>query len=267
MPPPDPIYAPSNTSQAYQLNWSLAIFPHDRMPPESEWIEQLKIDVERDSVRILEHRKCAERAHQFLLSTRPETVPSGIVRTIKGRLQYLVRGQCPRAFHRNYRIQSVGESNNACLQAYAGKQPARHPMADPQVQSTIESLQFFDRAVNLVEVRNSSHGQFQNNLHLVFENRDRLPDISEQSLRTMQATIRKCSMKKGHLLSRIGLVANHVHILLGCGVDESPQSVALALMNNLAFAFGMKAILDFSYYAGTFGSYDRDAVRRQLSCS
>ncbi len=65
--------------------------------------------------------------------------------------------------------------------------------------------------------------------------------------------------------SRIGLLSNHVHVLIGPAVSESTASVALSLMNNLAYVQGMKPVLRFSYYAGTFGPYDRNAVRLGLS--
>ncbi len=67
--------------------------------------------------------------------------------------------------------------------------------------------------------------------------------------------------KKGSRLSRIGLLSNHLHILPGAAVTESPQSVALSLMNNIAYVSGMTAVLKFSYYAGTFGGYDCGAMR------
>ena len=47
-------------------------------------------------------------------------------------------------------------------------------------------------------------------------------------------------------------------------MTESPASIALSLMNNVAHVQGMKPVLRHSYYVGTFGSYDRDAVRRHL---
>jgi len=53
-----------------------------------------------------------------------------------------------------------------------------------------------------------------------------------------------------------------VHILLGCGIQDNPLSVVLGFANNLAFAHDMKSILEFGFYAGTFGPNDRDAIRR-----
>ncbi len=70
--------------------------------------------------------------------------------------------------------------------------------------------------------------------------------------------------KKRWRLSRIAILSNHYHILLGANVTESPARVALSIMNNLAYVQGMKPVLRFRYYAGTFGPYDRDAGRRNL---
>ena len=36
-------------------------------------------------------------------------------------------------------------------------------------------------------------------------------------------------------------------------------------MNNLALAHGMTALFEESYYVGTFGSYDLNAVRQNLA--
>ena len=46
-------------------------------------------------------------------------------------------------------------------------------------------------------------------------------------------------------------------------VAESPEEIALAYMNNLAFAHGMRPVYQFGYYVGTFGEYDMAAVRRR----
>ena len=63
---------------------------------------------------------------------------------------------------------------------------------------------------------------------------------------------------------RIGLITNHFHILLSTNATESPGSGALSLMNNLAYVQQMKPVLRFSYYVGTFGEYDRAAIRKNL---
>jgi REP element-mobilizing transposase RayT len=261
---PPPVYTSENTQAAYQLNWSLTLFLRDAIPSPEQWLEPLRHATEPDAVRILEFRFQDERALQFFISTQPRVSPSQMVRSVKGRLQYLVRDNVPKAFQRNYGVYSVGGTNNDRLDAYVAKQPSRHPMADPKVQARIESLQFVDENVNLREARCSSHGRYLHNLHIVLENQEHLHDVSERSLSAVRGMIVRCASNKGHHLARIGLLTNHVHLLLGCNVDDSPQAVAIALMNNIAFTQNMKPVLEFSYYAGTFGPYDRVAIRRQL---
>ena len=68
----------------------------------------------------------------------------------------------------------------------------------------------------------------------------------------------------GHLLARAGILSDHVHLALGCGIEESPLQVALGYLNNLAYAQGMTAVYQFGFYVGTFGEYDWGAIRRHL---
>ena len=58
---------------------------------------------------------------------------------------------------------------------------------------------------------------------------------------------------------------DHIHLSLRGNVEYSPEDVALSFMNNIAFAFGQKAIFRPSYYVGTFGEYDMGAVRASSS--
>jgi hypothetical protein len=44
-------------------------------------------------------------------------------------------------------------------------------------------------------------------------------------------------------------------------VEETPEAIALALMNNLAYALGQRPVWRCGYYVGTFGEYDMNAVR------
>ena len=43
---------------------------------------------------------------------------------------------------------------------------------------------------------------------------------------------------------------------LGCTAGDAPCDAALGYMNNLAYVCGMKAVLEFGFYVGTFGEYD-----------
>jgi len=60
------------------------------------------------------------------------------------------------------------------------------------------------------------------------------------------------------------LLADHLHVTIGSGYSQSPEEVSLSYLNNLAYAHGMKAMYQFSYFVGTFGEYDLGAIRRRL---
>lgn len=259
-----PIYTPQNCNNpAYQLNWSLAVFWNTQPPPQTQWLDALREAVEPDGVNLLEHRLTESNASQFLLSTRPETSPPAAVRSVKGRLQYLVRDKLPKAFQRNYSLWSVGTVNAKVIEQYIDDQTRHHPMADPRVQRHLESLSI-DGGDVLDTPRTSGHAQFCYNLHLVFVSRNRDLEIRPRVLEARRAMLLAAAQKKGHLLGKGQIVADHLHLTLGCQLTESPQEVALGYLNNLAYAEAMKPVFQFGYYAGTFSRYDLDAVRQKL---
>ena len=257
--PLDPIYTHENTHAAYQLNWIVSAFPNAPLPAPNDWLVALQTATEPDGVRILEHRHNGG-CEQFLVSSEPRVSPSATVRSVKGRLQYLLRNQFPKAFRGNYRIESLGSVKADVVDAYVSRQPERHPMADPRVQAMFESFQFHDPSVSLVDVRYSSHGQFLHSLHVVVEHVDGWRDVNETSLAATRNMLIKASKNSGWLLARAGIVADHIHLEVGCGVAEAPGDVAVQLMNNLAFAHGMKPIYKFGFYVGTIGRIDWGAV-------
>lgn len=260
-----PIYTAVNCRFAYQLNWSLSVFARTALPSADEWLPELKLAVEPDGVRILSFQHRTENVLQFWLSVQPTVSPSAAIQKVKGRLQYLVRDQIPLLWRRNYRIESVGDATNRILQSYVKRQPNRHRLADPRSQSMMENSQFIDETIDLETIRYSSHGQFVSNLHFVLESAEHLPDIRKDAISTTREMIIRACRQKHWLLSRIGVASNHLHLLIGSDVSEVPQEIGLSLMNNIAYAHGMKAMFTYSFYVGTFGNYDRDAIRGVLS--
>ena len=259
-----PIYTATNVTPAYQLNWSVSLFGKHSLTSHLASVDQLREQTELDGVRILEFRMVQPTVAQFFVSTQPSLSPSAIVRSLKGRWQYLIRSECSKAFRRNYQVVSIGDANAQALENYVGQQTAKHTMADPQVQRRLEALQFCDPQVELGAVRYSHYGRFIYNLQVVLESAEFLHVVQQDELSSMREAIVRTSRKKQWSLSRIGLLSNHVHCLVGAGVKETPESIALSLMNNISWVQGMSAVLRYSYYAGTFGPYNRAAVRRNL---
>jgi REP element-mobilizing transposase RayT len=264
MPALTPLYTVENCKAAYQLNWSLSLFGRGSFPDPVAWLKALKSRVEADGVRILEHRVVAPNVMQFLISSTPQLSPAQIIRSVKGRMQHEIKVEQPKAFRRNYFIHSIGSVNRAILQTYVADQLGHHPMADPRVESVLQKYQTQNSDVDLSYERTTAHGRFIYNLQVVLVNAGRWREIREDRLARTHEMIRKVAAKKDHMLSRSSILADHLHLTLGGGIDESPLQIALAYMNNLAFAQGMTPVLKYGFYAGTFGEYDLAAVRRWL---
>jgi len=260
-----PIYTAQNCTPAYQLNWSLSLFWKSTAISSEHWLEQLKRSTEPDGVRVLEHRIKDDKVSQFFLSSQPQVAPSGILWSVKGRLQRAVRDLAPKACRRNYSLDSVGSAKREVVEQYVAGQLDRHPMGDPNVQKRMAKYQITNADIDLSKVRYSSYGRFRYNLHLVMVNRGRDVQIDDDVLSAVRAMIRNAAGKKRYLLSRGRILGDHIHLNLGCDVKESPLDVALGYLNNLAYAQGMRDAYEYSFYVGTFGEYDRGAIRQALS--
>lgn len=261
---PEPLYTAGHCRIAYQLHWSLTLFATQAWPEKDSWWQPLQQAVEPDGVRLLEFRSSEPATGQLFVSCKPEAAPAQLVRSVKGRLQYLFRDAIPQFWRRHYSITSVGDANNDVLQGYVARQVQHHPMADPRTTERLLQAQFHDPTVDLAALRASAHGRFTHSLQVVLENEGHGCDTRQEFLAASRAMVIGVCRKKSWLLSRLGMVANHLHLLLGCDVADAPRDVALSLMNNLAFAQGMKRIYEHSFYVGTFGSYDHGAIRRKL---
>ena len=264
MPTPERIYTPELCKPSFQLYWTLSIFWRGTPIPSDHWLEDLKPLTEKDGVRILEYRLKDDAASQFLLSTRPEVSASGAIRSVKGRLQHRIRDQVPKAFRENYSIKSVGSAKMDAVQQYLDSQLEHHRMADPKVQERLAQYQIEHPEVDLAAPRRSAHGKFICNLHLVLVHEGRWREIRDDRLTKTRDMIDRVASRKGHLLSKARILADHIHMTLGCDVKESPMDVALGYMNNIAFVHGMRPIFQFGFCVKTFGEYDLGAIRGNL---
>lgn len=259
-----PIYTATNTKSAFQLNWSLSLFLRDDVRSIEVPVDDLSDAIQRDDLRLLEYRRASDRSHQFFVSSMPHLAPAEIIRSLKGRCQYLLKSVCPRAFRRNYHLTSIGAADRATLEAYVGRQLSRHPMADERIQDRIREWQFHDSTIDLAATCVSAHGRFTFNLHVVLELEQGGWCIETPVWMARRTMLERLAHKRQWQLSRVGIVANHLHVLVGCGVSDSPLDVGLAFLNNLAYVDGMRPNYRFGFYVGTFGSYEREVIRRRV---
>lgn len=113
-----PLYTSANCNAACQLRWSLDLFSTRDLPPVETWADVLGEVVDRDGVRLLESRFQQPSVSLFLLSTQPPVTPPQIVKTVKGRLQHLLRASAPRTFRRNFSLTSEGDVRRDAVESY-----------------------------------------------------------------------------------------------------------------------------------------------------
>jgi hypothetical protein len=134
---------------------------------------------------------------QFLVSTRPNAAPPEIVRSLKGRLQYQLRKQLPKAFHRNYSIHSVGAANLAAVEVYVASQLAHHRMADERIQIRLAKHQIHCPEVDLSIPMRGSHGEYRFNLHVVLVNQERWTEVRDDVLTAIREMLIRASRPRG----------------------------------------------------------------------
>jgi len=217
---PTPLYTPDNCPEpAYQLDWSYSAFWRAR-PPDFAWLDELRRLSEPDGIRILQHEFQEPNVSQFLISTRPEVAPLLIVQRVKGRLQHLVHGTMPKPFRRNYSLRSIGSTRRERLEQYLAGQVSHHPMADPRVQQRLAGYQVYRPEVDLSQPRQTSHSLYWYNLHIVLVNEARHMEIRDEALGGLRDMICRAADGKGHWLSRAAIVPDHIHLTLGCNLEE-----------------------------------------------
>ncbi len=254
-----PIYTADNISPAWQLDWSVTLFW--REPPWTEdWLDAVREALEPDGIRVLAHRFLDADRSQFVVSTLPAVKPIEVIQRLKGRLQYIVRERWPKAFRRNYDLHSTGSTCREKVEDYVASQLQHHAVEDPRANGALADLQWISPDVDLSAPRFSSHGRYRCNLHLVFVRAGRWRETRVAYLEATREMTRRASAAKQHLLSRIGLLPDHLHLTLGFDLDERPIDVALSYMNNFAYVYDMQPVLMLGCFLGTIGEYSLQGI-------
>ncbi len=265
--PPRPIYEAENLNPAYQLRYAWTAWPSRGPVPEplaDEAWRNLQTAWDSDGLRALEPTWSRDKI-QILFSTTPDVNPVFLAARAKGRLDHAYRqaGQACE-FSRKVGLRSVGENTRADVEQYIASQVSRASFADSQYQRSLEKFIVCDSTVLLAEPSETRSGRYWYNLHIVLVSADRAP-FAEPELGLIRDRSLEIAAKKGHRISRLAVMPDHLHIALRGNLDHSPQEIALAFQNNLAFALGQNAVWKHTYYAGTFSEYDMDAIRTAKS--
>ncbi len=259
-----PIYKAENLNPAYHLRYSWTGWPSEGAfpkPPSETFLESIAPAWEQDGLRLLEPRWATDMI-QLSFSTKPEVAPVFVAARAKGRLQHALRvaGQ-PCQFSRKVSLRSVGDNTTQVVTEYIGRQVSKSDYVDPRFKEFLQRFTVEDSAVDLSQPTATLSGRYWYNLHLVLVVSDRFPITAEAALTTIRDRCFVIATKKGYAVRALSVMPDHLHLALRGNIEQSPQEIALAFQNNLAFALGQNAVWSHKYYAGTFGEYDMQAIR------
>jgi REP element-mobilizing transposase RayT len=263
---PTPIYTRENLGPpAYQLRFSWTCWPSSGTFPEipaEDTLRELDALWEKDGVRKLESKWQPDQI-QLTVSVKPQVSPVFLAARLKGRLQYaLRRAATPVKFSRKVSIRSLGDMRSREVEAYIKRQVPKERFADPAVERFLAQFTVENRSVDLALPTESNSGRYWYNLHVVLVADERCRIFDAQRLATLRDGCFKIAQAKGYGISVESIMPDHLHLALRGHIEHSAEEIALAFLNNLAYALGQVPHWEFGYYAGTFGEYDMGCVRR-----
>ncbi len=226
-----------------------------------DWISELSTHCEPDGIRLLEASVSNSGTLFLLLSTQPLIKPSYLVQRVKGRLKYLLRDRGGIQWRRNFRLSTVGDANAETVDRYIANQLEHHKMASTAGHSILADAAWRDPNVDVSKPITSSHGQYILGLHGVLVHTERWRNTSPSFVdRTRNATL-LALQESGCQVSRIAMLADHLHIIVRFHYDVSPVEVVLLSMNRVRESHdGLRIWMD-GFYVGSVGPYDMNAVR------
>jgi REP element-mobilizing transposase RayT len=264
----EPLYHAAGLRAAYQLRYgwtgwpSTAPLPCDLL---AQVLPNIGSEWEKDGIRLLESTLAPEQM-QLLLSTTPAVDPVTLAGRVKGRLQHHCRRLgSPVDFSRKLAIRSLGDPTRSQVEAYVANQVSTEALADERFRQVLAPLTWVDSQVDLSRPSETNSGRYWYNLHVVLVVRARYRIGDRALLARIRHVALRISGKKGHAVSTLAVLPDHLHVALRGALALSPEAIALSFLNNLAYGLGQRPWWEAGYYAGTFGEYGMAAVRRKAA--
>ncbi|MFN0051874.1 MAG: transposase [Planctomycetales bacterium] len=262
-----PLYRLSDQSPAYQLRYSWCGWTETgnfQDLPADSWTA-LTAAWETDDLRLLK-RSLQDDTVQLTFSATPSVSPIFLAARAKGRLQHALRKAKvkPVEFSRKLAVRSIGDNTASDVEKYIESQVSSAGFVDADFAKFLEQFTVNDRSIDLSQPTESNSGRYWYNLHLVLVTDGRHRFVDEPSLRQLRDGSLKIGAKKGYRISALSVMPDHLHVALRGAIDQSPDQIALAFQNNLAFMVNRGAIWRPGFYVGTFGEYNMNAIRMRV---
>ena len=257
-------YRSDRTTAAYSLRWSWIGWPSVGSMPsltEDDW-SALADAWEQDGIRLLE-RKCQAEFWQATVSTKPATDPGLIVARLKGRIDHRFRSRkIPFKFSRKVSLRAIGNNTMADVQQYIDRQVDSAQFCSEKFAQELKQFTRVWQGEHLDAPIEVSSGRYWYLLHLVLvvDGRHRIGNLD--FLGRLFDACQAIATDRGYLLGGLSVMPDHLHVCLRGAVADSPETIAISYMNASCRKLGAVGLWRPSYYVGTTGAYNMNAVRR-----
>jgi REP element-mobilizing transposase RayT len=269
--PAQPLYSAQHQQSAFALrySWTGWITQGDiHGLPNEAWTELITA-WETDGLRLFD-RLIRDSEIHLTFSGIPSVTPILVAARAKGRLQYALRmAGAPVTFSRKVSIRTVGNNTTPAIEGYIRAQVRNEDFIDPRFAEFLEQFTIINPRADLRQPAETNSGRYWYNLHLVLVTEGRHRIIDGPGLRTIRDGAFKIAEKKEYAIGAISVMPDHVHLALRGNLEHSPEQIALAFQNNLAYMLNRGAVWRRGFYVGTFGEYDMRAIRKagRVNCS
>ena len=278
---PTPTFTPSNVTAAYESRFHFGWHTHRHQPLFAEprlasvLQDSFRRVTEKNGFHVLES-ELEPTALRAVLSLTQSTVPSAATRIIKGNL---AADACRlmgihSLWSRGWFLRGVGEITNQTVRNYVSNQFPHHRAVPEDAPEIVERAKYHN-ANNPAELRKLQHVVFEYNLHLVFAVRRRCDFLDPYVAEALIAYWRRVCESKHWRLWDVEVPSDHAHLFVGALPTDSPEAVALSLMNNSVYflerrhaavlaQMHLRGVWQAGYFARTVGSATTAQVKSYL---
>ena len=260
---------------AYQLHYYFWLKTYRRQPlitPEVGVLAKTVLDdvCARHEYHLLES-DIAKDSLRILVSLKPTQTVSQTIKMIKGNLQYQFgKMRNGKLLAEGYFARSSGKVDLERVRQYVDNQTIHHGYKGDWTQElkyqnhNFSSPAFsFERCVSIL------------NYHLVFSTQGRIPLFDEAIARGLFDYIVQVGKKHSFAIDRIGLLPDHIHMIIEGIPSISVEDYTFAILNNTRYwmeknYFGVLKetnawdVWQPSYYAATLGEYTNTQINSFL---
>ena len=263
----EPIYKSGQLKAAFHLRYTWTGWPKQGSrfgnEPSEAFFQELDVAWKSDQLNRLSYSWTSDQI-QICFSTTPAVSPRLFTGRIKGRLQHALRKtKTPTEFSRKVSFRAIGDNHSHEVASYIANQVKADSFVDVRFSEMLQKFTSVDSAVSLQEPTETVSGRYWYNLHLVLvvSCRDRIH--READFQVLDGAVLGTARKHSYEIAARSWMPDHFHVALRGNIEQSPETIALALMNNTAFAMGQVAIWQPSFYVGSFSEYDVNAIRKR----